>query len=84
MKTNKQDLQEWKELCEWLSTKKGKAAYTDGIDVNQHLLSQEEIFVQMRKWMNENNVLPVFWSSGWGWRLRKDWKERLAKAEELI
>ncbi|TQE88650.1 hypothetical protein [Ureibacillus terrenus] len=77
-KPNRQDISEWIRFCEWLENQPRKAAY-DVPNEYSHLVSQEKIFVNMRKWMQENDCDCIFWSSGWGWRLRKGWRERLNK-----
>jgi hypothetical protein len=80
VKPNKADLKEWEELCTFLEGVKGKATHFVNWRQkipNEHLLSQEPLMRGMRKWMKENGYELVFYSSGWGWRLRKDWKEKL-------
>jgi hypothetical protein len=94
MKPNKKDIAEWEVLCQSLDKIKGKSSYrsyctekVDGkwvmIDIpNWHLLSQEPVMLGMRKWMKQNGYELVFYGSGWGWRLRKDWKEKIDRLRE--
>lgn len=85
MKPNQQDIENWQELCESLEKVKRKATHwaKSGEVKQEWLLGQEFNMPKTRKWMKENNVELVFYSSGWGWRLRKDWKEKLEKLKEI-
>jgi hypothetical protein len=78
----KGDLKEWRELCEYLDQQFRKCDSMPTI--NRHLLEKDPLMLGMRRWMRENDCELVWWDSGWGYRLRKHWKERLAKMEDLI
>jgi hypothetical protein len=98
MRPNKKDLADWEALCHILSTAPRKASYNSYFSKwddsgkyvgmvqipNWYLLGQDAIIRKMRKWMKENNFELVFFSTGWGWRLRKDWKEKIEKLYEMI
>lgn len=72
------DVDLWAMLCGWLETQPRKAAYRDVVPpmVRPLLWSSREATAVRRLW-HERELLPVFWSRGWGWRLRTDWRERL-------
>ncbi|MBB5324896.1 hypothetical protein HNQ34_001994 [Anoxybacillus tepidamans] len=88
MKPTVDDLKEWEELCTFISGLKKKSTYISKYYKsnvpNTHLLSQEKIYREMRKWMKDNGYELVFWGCGWGWRLRKDWKEKLERLKANI
>jgi hypothetical protein len=85
MRPNIKDLEEWEGLCIWLNGVRKKATHwASGKIPYQHLLSQDPLMPEMRKWLKENSFELVFYSTGWGWRLRKDWKEKIEKLYELI
>lgn len=96
LKPNKKDLEDWEALCKGLSNAPRKASY-DGYYTNRnagkydlihipnwYLLSQDPLMPEMRKWMRDNGFELVFFGNGWGWRLRKDWKEKIDMLKELV
>lgn len=83
---NESDVREWIVLCEWLEKQPKQSSYYSNIPkkYNSHLLVTDiQIFLGMRKWMKENECDCVFYSSGWGWRLRKNWRIRLERIANL-
>lgn len=82
-KPNKQDLADWYELCEDLAKRPRKAAYSSNVKNNYLFLSEDKAVKAMYTWMRQNDVSPIFYNEGWGWRLRKDWRERLESIENM-
>lgn len=76
------DIKEWIGLCEYLEKRPRKSSYYSSQITNSHLLGDNAMFLGMRKWMKYNDCDCVFYSTGWGWRLRKNWRERLASIEK--
>lgn len=68
------DVNAWYATCEYLNNQPRKCAYRVSMQKNDESL---------RKLMIELDTPLVFYSSGWGWRLRKGWKENLTKIERL-
>lgn len=63
---------QWREICEFLDKLPYKAAYDPP---HSHLLGPKNL--QFRK----DNPM-VWWCTGWGWRLRKQWRETLERLEK--
>lgn len=82
-KPNLKDLEEWEGLCIWLDNQYRKASYSLPLEY-KHLISQDKIFVEMRNWLKDNQYQLIFYSSGWGWRLRKDWKDKINRLREQL
>lgn len=82
-KPNAQDLAEWYELCEHLDAHKYKCSNVAGLKNNHLIYSKYPAVRDMYAWMRYNDVSPIFYSEGWGWRLRKDWRERLESIKEM-
>lgn len=82
MKLNQADVNEWIGLCEWLETQQRKCSYRVPREYS-HLISHDPIFTSMRKYLKENECDCIFYSSGWGWRLRKNWRNRIEKSLEI-
>ena len=66
-----ENLGDWQELCEYLNQQPGKSA--PKADIPGHLL----YLLSHRKKRQRSNLDLVFYASGWGWRLRRDWTKRL-------
>lgn len=62
----------WRELCHYLSLQPGNSATKTKIPAHlSYLLSHRN--------KRQRMILDVvFYASGWGWRLRKDWVKRLS------
>jgi hypothetical protein len=71
-------LRHWRLLCEFLYARQSHSAYRWSIPSNLQYL----LWAETRK--ERNALAVVFYSQGWGWRLRKDWQEKLAKAEAEV
>lgn len=74
-------------FCEWLDARPRKSAYSSELSGFLSLPpcpeeAQYWTFKQMRKQRKEASCF--FWHTGWGWRLRKNWKERLEQLEKAI
>ncbi|MFN3650057.1 MAG: hypothetical protein ACK47B_10805 [Armatimonadota bacterium] len=61
----------WQELCEFLASRPRKCAYARFIP--NHLSPLVSADAKSAR----AQVGLIFWSTGWGWRLRKNWQERL-------
>jgi hypothetical protein len=63
-----QEWQDWNYLCQWLALRPSNSgAY--------RLRSKEYLTKLPAKHRKE--LALIFYSAGWGWRLRKGWQERL-------
>lgn len=60
----------WKELCEFLETRPRKCAYR--CYVPTHLIG-----LLVSKSLKVERECYIFYSTGWGWRLRKNWRTNL-------
>lgn len=65
-------IKQWRELCEYLDSCAGKSSYNPP---HSHLLGPKNL--EFRK----ANPM-VFYATGWGWRLRKVWRETLERLEK--
>lgn len=64
-------MKQWAELCEWMDKQPRKCSYAP---IHSHLLQRE--------WRGFRRAYRlVFYSSGWGWRLHKGWREVLHSLE---
>lgn len=63
------ELAQWRWWCEHLDSKRGKSSYGWGGPITK------------RDKRRRPDGL-IFYSTGWGWRLRKGWRERLAELEK--
>ncbi|MGG0939226.1 hypothetical protein ABHN11_24745 [Brevibacillus centrosporus] len=76
-----QQLTDLKKLCEFLVQQPGKCAYTGSVPRGlQYLLDRP--LLEKRNQLKEKGLLPVFYSTGWGWRLRKEWESMLQTLEK--
>lgn len=86
-------LAQWEELCQWLEDRPYNAAYRLG--VHAHLTAQakdypvsrngHETHAMAKQIEAERKALGlIFWSTGHGWRLHKDYKEKLAAARARL
>jgi len=61
---------DWHHLCTWLSLRPSNGgAYTRDLKGYAYLVGLSSA--------HRKELALVFYSGGWGWRLRKGWKERL-------
>jgi hypothetical protein len=76
------ELNEWRALCEWLDTQKYKAAYQSEVPERwRHLVYRGGNKSGERARETRQEAQLIFYWGGWGWRLRKNWRERLAELE---
>ena len=85
-------LAQWEELCQWLEDRPYNAAYRI---INAHLTNRASEY-PAAQWGKEAHAAAkqieverkelglIFWSSGHGWRLHKDYKEKLAAARARL
>jgi hypothetical protein len=72
------DVNLWEKLCQWLDAQLGKRAYESQFP--QHLCylvvkSTENTYCT---WLFDHFLMPIFYKSGTGWRLKRDWQDRIA------
>jgi hypothetical protein len=92
----RQRLADWEALCAWLEERSYNASYRPRCQ-GEYLLSAGHITLpeqpdvarainrQTRAITAERRRLQlVYWSTGLGWRLRKDYKEKLAAERKRI
>ncbi len=68
VKQHTASLDAWASLCEWLNEQPSKCSYRGG--PHGYLLTDS-----YRRQRQQLDV--VFYSSGWGWRLRRNWAANL-------
>ncbi|HWT00225.1 MAG TPA: hypothetical protein VN256_08255 [Pyrinomonadaceae bacterium] len=76
-------LKEWRAFCEWLGQRPRKCAHRSDVPSRWKPL----VYVGgnptgERAREERHEVDLIFYYSGWGWRLRKRWRERLAELEK--
>ena len=78
-------------FCEWLDSVPRKAVYPSTLTLTAviHKLApcpEDTLYWLGDAWKLERKYADViFYASGWGWRLRKQWRERLTQLEtELL
>lgn len=92
----RQRLADWIALCAWLESRPYNASYKVRCQ-GEYLLSAGHIILpdkpdvakainrQTRAITKERTRLQlVYWATGWGWRLRKDYKEKLEAERKRI
>lgn len=93
----RQRLADWEALCAWLEDRPYNASYRPRCQ-GEYLLSAGHLVLpkersevarainrQTREITKERNRLQlVYWATGWGWRLRKDYKEKLEAERKRI
>ncbi|HEY1015984.1 MAG TPA: hypothetical protein VGE07_24965 [Herpetosiphonaceae bacterium] len=68
-------LDEFQRFCEWLEQRPNHAAYPLQVPNEfDRLISDDRKIARLRRY-----VRILFWASGYGWRKRKTWRERLAE-----
>jgi hypothetical protein len=78
----KKELTEWRAFCEWLDARKRKCAYTSDVPEKWKPLcyvggNPKGVAARERR----TELRLIFYWEGWGWRLRWNWKDRLAELE---
>jgi hypothetical protein len=74
-------------FCEWLDTIPRKSVYPSAIGLTSVIYKLAPCPNDCLYWLTETWKLErkradaIFYASGWGWRLRKHWRERLAQLE---
>lgn len=76
------DLVLWRRLCEWLDGRRRKCAYASQMPEEFRRL----VYIGGNRTGAAAHAARVelqliFYSAGWGWRLRKNWRGRLAELE---
>jgi hypothetical protein len=81
------EINDLRQFCEWLDTVPRKAVYPSAIALTAviHKLAPcptDSLYWLTNAWKVERKYADaIFYASGWGWRLRKHWRERLAQLE---
>ena len=77
-----EELATWRAFCEWLDQQKYKAAHYSAVpDKWRHLVYVGGNPTGQRARDVRWEVELIFYMPGWGWRLKKNWRERLAQLE---
>ncbi len=81
-----QHVADWERLCAWLEDQPYNASYKPGccghllITLQGYTVKEygKEHYDTVKRLDRERKVLDlVYWASGWGWRLRKDYAAKL-------
>lgn len=79
-----------KRFCEWLDRVPRKSVYPSHIGLTFVIYRvdpcpEETLYWLTDAWKEQRKYADaIFYASGWGWRLRKHWKERLAQLESKL
>lgn len=76
------EAQTWRAFCEWLNARKYKSAYQSDVPAKwRHLIyvGGNPTGQAARECRIEAGL--IFYYTGWGWRLRKGWSDRLEELE---
>jgi hypothetical protein len=79
------EFSEWHAFCTWLNAQKYKAAYQSEVPERWRLLvyrGGNTSGTRAREARAEARL--IFYREGWGWRLGKNWRERLAELESSL
>jgi hypothetical protein len=79
-----EQLKMWRAFCEWLDERKYKCAYVSNIPRPEwrRLVYIGGNPAARRAAELRREARLVFYYRGWGWRLRKNWRERLIELEK--
>ena len=78
-----QDPDLWAMLGGFLATRDGHAAYWHDVPpLLQPLLWSSREALAARHFWHARELLPVFYRTGWGWRLRTDWVTRIQQMRQ--
>jgi len=77
------DLELWREFCEWLDARYRKCAVESHIPAKFHFTYCGDNVRGIQNHRERIATGLIFYRAGWGWRLRKGWKERLAELESV-
>jgi hypothetical protein len=93
MHLTRKRLEEWEALCAWLEERPYNASYRP--QVNAHLTAQVKDYPAYRRGQANHDAAKrieaerkelavIYWATGFGWRLRKDYKAKLVAARERV
>jgi hypothetical protein len=87
MALTQDSINDLRRFCEWLDAVPRKCVYPSAIGLTSviHKLPpcpEDTTYWLTETWKEERKRADaIFYASGWGWRLRKHWRERLAQLE---
>jgi hypothetical protein len=90
MTLTKNAIADLRRFCEWLDTVPRKSVYPSHVGLITAIHKVEPCPEDTLYWLSDGWKLQrkyadaIFYASGWGWRLRKHWKERLAQLESEL
>lgn len=90
----RQRLDDWQALCAWLEGRPYNASYNPKCQ-GDYLLNTGSVHRSnkdakaINRWIRQitaerTRLQLVYWAIGWGWRLRKDYKEKLEAERKRI
>lgn len=88
MEISRKDLELWRDFCLWLEGQPYNAAYRIPSPYGRLTLTTKHItksqypehYPRAKKYEQQRKALQlIYWASGYGWRLHKNYRETLAK-----
>jgi hypothetical protein len=84
------EIEDLRRFCEWLNTVPRKAVYPSTLTLTAVIHKLDPCPEDTLYWLTDTwkggrkEVDVIFYASGWGWRLRKHWRERLTQLESEL
>lgn len=80
-----EQLKEWRAFCGWLNEQKYKCAYSSAVPAEwSHLVYRGGNRKGQQARDARRNAKLIFYWEGWGWRLKKNWRERISELERFV
>ncbi len=90
MRLTKKAIGDLRRFCEWVDGLPRKSVYPSVIGLAATVYGvapcpEESIYWLSEAWREQRKYADViFYGKGWGWRLRKNWRERLDQIESEL
>ncbi len=87
MRLTRKAIADLRRLCEWLDAAPRRAFYPSVVAITVKLHGLAPYPEECSYWLEESHRQQrkqadvIFWGTGWGWRLRKNWRQQLEQLE---